>query len=206
MCVESLRQRGALDESSDRDVIELEEAIDSAFHISRELVAFGQPSGIEPTVVDVNDLVLQLQHVLLRVLGPDIHVALRLDAVEPVVQAEAVQLEWVLLNLVANSREAMPQGGTCTIQTASVDRQVGTPSRQQRFIRVTVTDTGHGLFGDAHTRAFEPFFSTKDGASGLGLTSVATIVRSFQGWLHIESDRAGTSIHINLPALTPTLR
>jgi len=206
MCLDSLKQRYAVDESSDRDFIELEGAIDSAFHISRELLALGRPPSIERSVVDVNELVSQLENVLARMLGPNIRMSLKLDALEPMVDAEAVQLEWVLLNLAANSREAMRNGGSFAIRTASVDRQIGTPPRTQRFIRLTIKDSGHGLFGDAQTRAFEPFFSTKDSQAGLGLTSVAMIVRSFQGWLHIESDRAGTSIHIHLPALAATSR
>ena len=204
--VDSLKQRLAAGESTDRDFIELEGAIDSAFHISRALIAVGEPSRLDRSVVDVNELVAQLEGVLARVLGSNIRLALRLEAVDPLVQAEAVQLEWVFFHLASNSRDAMPNGGNFLVHTASVDRPVGTPSRMQRFVRVSVTDTGMGLFGDARTRAVDPFFSTKEGAPGLGLTSVAMIVRNYQGWLHIESDRAGTSIHINLPALTPTLR
>jgi len=149
---------------------------------------------------------LQLEGVLARVLGPQVRLALRLEATDAIVQAEAVQLEWVFLSLAANSKDAMPNGGNFLVHTASVDRPVGTPSRMQRFVRVTVTDTGHGLFGDARTRAFDPFFSTKEGAAGLGLTSVAMIVRNYQGWLHIESHRFGTNIHIHLPALRPLTR
>ena len=142
--VDSLRQQVASGESTERGFIELAGAIDSAFHISRELIAVGEQSRLDRSVVDVN--------------------------------------------------------------TASVDRPVGTPPRMRRFVRVTVTDTGQGLFGDARTRAFDPFFSTKEGAAGLGLTSVAMIVRNYQGWLHIESDHSGTSIHIHLPALRPLTR
>jgi C4-dicarboxylate-specific signal transduction histidine kinase len=201
MCTDSLRQRFAAADSADRDFIELEGAIDSAFHISRELIAIGQPPTMDRGVVDVNELIAQLEGVLARVLGPTVRLTMQLDAANPLVQADAVQLEWVLLNLAANSHDAMPNGGEFSIHTASIDRRVGTPAGMRRFIRVTITDSGHGLFGDAHTRAFEPFFSTRDGRAGLGLTSVAMIVRSVQGWLHIESERAGTSIHLYLPAL-----
>ena len=203
---DSLRQQVAAAESTERDFIELEGAIDSAFHISRELIAVGEPSRLDHAVVDVNELVAQLEGVLARVLGPQVRLTLRLEATAAIVQAEAVQLEWVFLNLAANSKDAMPNGGNFLVHTVSVDRPVGTPSRTQRFVRVTVTDTGHGLFGDARTRALDPFFSTKEGAAGLGLTSVAMIVRNYQGWLHIESDPSGTSIHINLPALGPITR
>ena len=203
---DSLRQQVAAAESTERDFIELEGAIDSAFHISRELIAVGEPSRLDHAVVDVNELVAQLEGVLSRVLGPEIQVSLRLEALDAMVQAHAVQLEWVFLNLAANSREAMPDGGTLTIQTTAADRQVGAPPRSQRYVCVTVSDTGPGLFGDARTRAFEPFFSTKEGAAGLGLTSVAMIVRNFQGWLHIESDQSGTRIHIHLPIVSSPRR
>jgi len=204
--VDSLKQQVASGESTERDFIELEGAIDSAFHISRELIAVGEPPRLDRAVVDVNELVAQLEGVLARVLGPQVRLALRLEATDAIVQAEAVQLEWVFLNLAANSKDAMPNGGNFLVHTVSVDRPVGTPSRTQRFVRVTVTDTGHGLFGDARTRALDPFFSTKEGAAGLGLTSVAMIVRNYQGWLHIESHRFGTNIHIHLPALRPLTR
>jgi signal transduction histidine kinase len=206
MSLESLKQRLASGESAEREFIELDGAIDSAFHIGREMVMLGKPSALVPSVVDVNELVAQLEGVLARILGPDIQIVLQLDAVDPLVEAEAVQLEWVFLNLAANSREAMANGGMFTVQTSSIDRQVGTSSRLQRVVRLTVTDTGHGLFGDARTRAFDPFFSTREGGTGLGLTSVAMIVRSFRGWLHIESTTTGTSVHMHFPSLTSTRR
>jgi len=206
MSVDSLRQRLASGESTDREFIELEGAIDSAFRIGRELIALGEPSPGVRSVVDINELVAQLEGVLTRVLGPEIRLTLRLEATNPIVQAEAVQLEWAFLNLAANSRDAMPNGGSFVVHTTSVDRTVGVPARTQRFIRITVSDTGRGLFGDARSRAFDPFFSTKDGGAGLGLTSVATIVRTFQGWLHIESDGSGTRLHIHLPVLSATSR
>jgi two-component system, cell cycle sensor histidine kinase and response regulator CckA len=206
MSVNSLKRRLAVGESPDREFMELEGAIDSAFQVSRELIGLGEPGAIERSIVDVNELVSQLEGVVRRVLGPDIRVSLRLEALDAMVQAHAVQLEWVFLNLAANSREAMPDGGTFSIQTTSADRQIGAPPRSQRYVCVTVSDTGQGLFGDARTRAFEPFFSAKDGAAGLGLTSVAMIVRKFQGWLHIESDPSGTRIHLHLPIVSPSRR
>jgi signal transduction histidine kinase len=191
-------------ESTRREFIELEGAINSAFHISRELMGLRTPSVSGPSVVDVNELVAQLEGVFERVLGAGIRTTLHLDAVAPLVEAEAVQLEWVFLNLAANSRDAMPNGGRFSVQTMSVDRQVGTPPRTQRFVHVIVKDNGHGLFGEARLRACDPFFTTREGATGLGLTSAAMIVRGHHGWLHIESTESGTAIHIHLPALTPT--
>ena len=153
-------------------------------------------------MADVNELIVQLEGVLVRMVGEQIRVNLRLDAVDGMVEAEAVQLEWVLLNLAANSRDAMPDGGLFEIQTASVTRR----SDGVAYIRVTVTDSGPGMAEDVRARAFEPFISTREGRPGFGLTSVSLIVRRFRGWVDIESDTTGTSVHIHLPALSAAKR
>ena len=200
-CVQSLRERSLPNAAAERDLIELDGAIDSAFHIARELITTDAESR-DGAVADVNEVILQLQGVLARVLGSQIHMTLRLEAVDALVEAETVQLEWVLLNLAANSRDAMPKGGLFEIRTASITRR----HDEVRYIRVTVTDTGPGFRDDVRARAFEPFVSTREGHAGLGLTSVAMIVRRFRGWVDIESDSAGTSVHIHLPALSPSRR
>jgi len=200
--VQSLRERSPTGTATERDLVELDGAIDSAFHIARELLVMDEPGSGQIVVADVNELILQLQGVVVRMVGDQIRVNLRLDAVDGMVEAETVQLEWVLLNLAANSRDAMPDGGLLEIQTASVTRRSdGVP-----YIRVTVTDSGPGMPEDVRARAFEPFISTREGRSGFGLTSVALIVRRFRGWVDIESDTTGTSVHIHLPALSAAKR
>ena len=197
----SLRQQLASGESPTGVFGELENAIDSTLHISRELLALGPPSTGAPAAVNVNDLVARLESDVRRVLGPDIHLDSRLEAANPLVQAETVQLEWILLNLAAISRDGMRNGGRFAIHTASEERQVGTPPRTRRFLHLTLTDNGPGLFADGRQRPFESSFSNGENGMALGLTTVATIVRNYQGWLHIEGGRTGTSIHIHLPAL-----
>jgi two-component system, cell cycle sensor histidine kinase and response regulator CckA len=206
LCVQSLRERSGLDAAAERDLVELDGAIDSAFLIARELIAVEAPASGQSIVADINELVLQLEGVLARILGPQIRPVLRLDAANGLVEAEAVQLEWVLLNLAANSRDAMPDGGVFEIRTASVTRRLDDPSRAVPYVRVTVSDTGSGLSEDVRARAFEPFVSTREGRAGLGLTSVAMIIRRFRGWLDIESDATGTRVHIHLPALSAARR
>jgi signal transduction histidine kinase len=201
MSVQSLRERSATDAAAERDLVELDGAIDSAFHIAHELIAMDDPRSA-PAAVDVNELILQLEGVLVRMVGDQIRVHLRLDAVDGMVEAEAVQLEWVLLNLAANSRDAMPDGGLFEIHTASVTRR----SDSVAYIRVTVTDSGPGMPEDVRARAFEPYISTREGRPGFGLTSVSLIVRRFRGWVDIESDTTGTSVHIHLPALSAAKR
>lgn len=202
LSVQSLRERTSHDAGAGRDLVELEGAIDSAYHIARELISTPAPQSGQATVADVNEIVAQLEGVLALTLGSRIRLSLRLDAVNGMVEAEAVQLEWVLLNLAANGRDAMPKGGLFEIQTALVTRRTDNAS----YVRVTVTDTGPGLSEDVRARAFEPFVSTREGHAGLGLTSVALIVQRFRGWLDIDSDATGTRVHIHLPSLSRAQR
>jgi two-component system cell cycle sensor histidine kinase/response regulator CckA len=202
LSVQSLRERTAHDVGAERDLVELEGAIDSAYYIARELISTDPPQSGQATVADVNEIVAQLEGVLARTLGSRIRLSLRLDAANGLVEAETVQLEWVLLNLAANGRDAMPKGGLFEIQTALVTRRADNAS----YVRVTVTDTGPGLSEDVRARAFEPFVSTREGHAGLGLTSVALIVQRFRGWLDIDSDATGTRVHIHLPSLSRAQR
>ena len=204
-CTESLRQRFA-EAQDDPDFIELDGAIDSAFHLARELIGLARPQPtVGPSVLDVNDVVTQVMSVLQRITGPQVQFDVQLNAPPPLVEAEAAQLEWVLFNLISNSRDAMPHGGTVTIRTAMTDPQ--SMPRQRHYVRLTISDTGGGATEFAQTRMFEPFFTTKEGRSGLGLTSAAMIVRSLKGWLHMESALGvGTTIDIYLPILEPFSR
>ena len=202
MSVQSIRDRSTTDPATERDLVELDGAIDSAFQIARELIGIDEPTAGQTMVADVNELILQLGDVLRRMLGSRVPLTLRLDAVDGMIEAETVQLEWVLLNLAANSRDAMPDGGLLEIRTATLTRR----SDGVSYIRVTVTDTGPGMPDDVRDRAFEPFVSTRDGRVGFGLTSVALIVRRFGGWVDVESDRTGTSIHLHFPALIASKR
>jgi signal transduction histidine kinase len=201
-CTESLRQRFAT-AADDPDFIELDGAIDSAFHLARELIGLARPQpAVGPSVLDVNDVVTQVMSVLERITGPHVQFDAQLNASAPLVEAEAAQLEWVLFNLISNSRDAMPLGGTITIRTAMTDPQ--SMPRQRHYVRLTIIDTGGGATEFAQTRMFEPFFTTKEGRSGLGLTSAAMIVRSLKGWLHMESALGvGTTVDIYLPVLEP---
>ena len=210
-CVDSLRRRVA-GEAAEADFAELEGAIDNAFCISRELAAPGGAApGIICGVVDVNELVTQAQGVLERVLGEDIHLSLDLGATAPFVAADPVQLEWIILNLVANARDAMPHGGVASIETRSMahwmDERTTGERRSQPFVRLTLNDVGAGMKADVQNRAFDPFFTTKRGRLGLGLTSAMLTVRRLGGWLHLESTPGvGSHFHVYLPALTTLQR
>jgi two-component system cell cycle sensor histidine kinase/response regulator CckA len=169
----------------DQTLAELDGAVDGAFYISRELFALVRPQPLEQSVIDVNDLVDQARSVIERVLGDRIRVSFNLAAAAPIVRADAVQLEWVLLNLAWNAADTMPCGGMLSIGTASVDTPLNVTAhdipRIRRYIRLTISDTGRGMSGEARTTAFEPFFTTKAGGWGVGLTSVAVTIARLGG-------------------------
>ena len=210
-CVESIRARVPEDLKTDPAFDDLDGAIDSVFYINRELLALNEPKGTERGVIDVNELVTQARGVLERVLGQEIRLSLGLVNSPPIVQADPVELEWLLLNLAANGRDAMPDGGVLTIETSMIeawlqDSPTSLP-RPHRYLRLTVSDSGPGMSSEVRSRAFEPHFTTTEGAIGLGLTSVAITVRSLRGWLHLQPNQPyGTQVHVYLPMLGASRR
>jgi len=204
-CVDSIRAKLPPDADVTQALAQFDGIIDNAFYISRELMAVGAPKPSEPSVVDVNELIRHVRGILERVLGPRVRLTLNLSATTPIVQADAVQLEWMLLNLAANGRDAMPEGGTLTIETTSIDtapQDLRTVSRNRRYVRLSVRDTGAGVIPDVQSRMFEPFFTTKRGSSGLGLTGVAITSRLLNGSLHVHSNEPnGTEVHVYLPVV-----
>jgi two-component system, cell cycle sensor histidine kinase and response regulator CckA len=213
-CVESIQAIGPRHRSVDAEVAfaELDGAIESGFAVSRELLALGRTQDAQRSIVDMNELVLQAQGVMQRMLGSKIELALDLHAIDPIVEAEVVHIEWLLLNLVANARDAMPSGGVLKIETASVERAPTVLTEAHalpgRYVHVNVTDTGHSMVRSVADKVFEPFFTTRSGHEGLGLTSVAVTVHALKGRLHVESGspRVGTSVHVFLPIVSRRLR
>ena len=206
-CLDAVRGNVPQSPQNDQSFADLENAIDSAFYISREMFAIARPHQIEPAVVDVNEVVAYARDMIERILGDNIRLSLHLAALTPVVRADVVQLEWVLLNLAWNAVDAMPNGGRLKIETVSIDipDQVMTDaaSRGRRQVRVTVNDSGFGMTAEARISALEPFFSTKQGRMGLGLTSSAMTVRRLGGSLHLRNNAPqGTSVDIYLPVVT----
>ena len=204
-CVDAIRTKVPDNADVAQALAQFDTVIDNAFYISRELMAVGAPKPSEPGVVDVNELIRQVRGILERVLGPRVRLSLTLSATTPIVQADSVQLEWMLLNLAANGRDAMPDGGTLTIETTSIDtapQDLQTISRNRRYVRLTIRDTGGGVIPDVQSRMFEPFFTTKKGGTGLGLTGVAITSRLLNGSLHVHSNEPhGTEVHVYLPVV-----
>jgi signal transduction histidine kinase/CheY-like chemotaxis protein len=188
-------------------VDEILRAGDRAASLTRQLLAFSRQQVMQPRVLDLNAVVGTVESLLRRLIGEDVTLIARLSPELGAVRADPTQLEQILMNLVVNARDAMPSGGTITIETgnASLDPSAGTDAfsvTRGPYVRLTVTDTGHGMPPDVRARAFEPFFTTKElgRGTGLGLSTVYGIVKQTGGYIWVDSEVGkGTSIRIYLP-------
>ncbi|MEX5214703.1 MAG: PAS domain-containing protein [Nitrospiraceae bacterium] len=175
----------------------------------RQLLAFGRKQPVSPTVLDLNRQIRESEDLLRRTLREDIELLLDLTPDLKPVKLDPTQLQQVILNLAANARDAMPDGGCLTFATASLLLNEGQAELPPgHYICLTVTDTGSGMGPEVLQRAFEPFFTTKEvgHGSGLGLSVVEGIVSQAGGMISVTSQvNIGTSFHILLPeAHSPT--
>jgi two-component system, cell cycle sensor histidine kinase and response regulator CckA len=188
-----------LDESSSsRDAArQIVRAAEQASALPRQLLAFGRKQVLDPRLLDLDEIVGSATELLRRVVRESVEIV-TVRAAEPVhVRADAGQIEQVLLNLAVNARDAMPEGGTLTIETRialvtdDVAGERGVASG--RFAVLSLTDTGHGMDAETKSRAFEPFFTTKrpGEGSGLGLASVYGIVAQSGGIVEVQSEPGG---------------
>jgi len=186
-------------------------ASERAATLTRQLLAFSRKQLFRPAPLNLNALLDGQSSMLRRLIGEHIEVELAGEDGLPQIMADAPSLEQVLTNLVINARDAMPRGGRLRIATGVVDisaaRAAQNPeAREGRFVRFSVTDTGHGMDEATRARIFEPFFTTRDvgKGSGMGLASVYGIVKQHEGWIEVFSDPGqGASFFIYLPVCGP---
>jgi PAS domain S-box-containing protein len=191
------------------DVSEIQAATVRAAALTRHLLAFGRGQVLLPRVLDLNAEIEAALPMLRRLMPENVEIATELDPDTSPVHADPGQLEQVLMNLALNARDAMPDGGTLRLATANTDIAEPDPRPAYMaagaYVRLRVTDTGHGM--DAATRAqvFEPFFTTRGvgRGAGLGLSTVYGIVKQSGGYIMVESEPGhGTTFHILLPRVT----
>ena len=175
--------------------------------LTQQLLAFSRRQPLQARPVCVNDLVLQIERMLRRLIGEDIELVTIAAAARDCVVADPGRLEQVIMNLVVNARDAMPNGGKLVIETGTVQLPENFPARQLGvkpgdYVTITVADTGVGMDQDTQSHIFEPFFTTKDRGrgTGLGLATAYGIIRQSGGAIGISSELGkGTTAQIYLP-------
>ncbi len=190
------------------DLEQVEIAAERAAGLTRQLLAFARRDVIQPRVVNVNDLVTDVEQLLQRTLGEHVELAVSLAGDLSRVLADPGQIEQVLVNLAVNARDAMPQGGKLTVETANVHVDEAYAAfrvdlHAGPYISVKVSDTGTGIPSEIIGRVFEPFFTTKPQSqgTGLGLATSHGIVARAGGTILIYSETGlGTTIVVLLPA------
>jgi signal transduction histidine kinase/ActR/RegA family two-component response regulator len=201
-----LLERGDLPESDRRSLEQIKQAGGSAASLTRQLLMLSRQQVVEPVVLNINQTVGNLDKMLRRLIKENIQFSFVLDPQLDRVKADPGQIEQIVLNLVVNARDAMPNGGTLRIQTKNVEKpspQAGVGASPSHFVLLEVTDTGTGMDQQTQAHIFEPFFTTKavGKGTGLGLATVYGIVKQSSGHIEVQSTLGrGSSFQIFLPS------
>jgi signal transduction histidine kinase len=188
---------------------EIQRASERAALLTRQLIIFSRKQVRHPNALDLNSVVSGMEKMLRRLIGDDIEMRTVLEPRPAVIRADSDQIEQVLMNLAANARDAMPQGGEMIIKTENVyldeeyaRRHIAVKSGP--YVMMSVSDTGTGIDAETEARIFDPFFTTKIAgkATGFGLSIVYGIVRQSGGHIRLHSeDGRGTTFNVYLPRL-----
>ncbi len=185
----------------------IENAVMRASGFVKQLLAFSkkQPLVLEPS--DINRLINELSKLLNKIIGEDIEMKLELSSSLPMVNIDRSQFNQVILNLIVNARESMPQGGSILIETFLEDVRderdvLSDEIKFNKYVVISVKDTGTGIEKDIQDKIFEPFFTTKQSGTGLGLSVVYGIVKQHGGYIKLESEvKKGTTFKIYIPCI-----
>jgi signal transduction histidine kinase/ActR/RegA family two-component response regulator len=197
---------------------EVSKAGHRAASLTRQLLAFSRKQVIQPTVIDLNSTLREMEKMLHRLIGEDIQLTIVLAPDLGRVKADAGQLDQILMNLAVNARDAMPQGGKLIIETSNAELDESnlsghTYAKPGRYVMISVSDTGCGMDKETISHIFEPFYTTKGPGkgTGLGLSTVYGIVKQSEGYIWVYSEPGkGARFKIYFPrieaAADPTAR
>jgi two-component system, cell cycle sensor histidine kinase and response regulator CckA len=193
-------------------VNDIKSTADRAADLTRQILAFSRRQTLRPEVYSLNSIVTHVEPLLRRTLGEHIDLVLRLDSDLSQTKIDHARMEQVLMNLAVNSRDAMPEGGTLTIETTNIVLDAGYSRSHPwiepgRYVRLAVSDTGCGMDEATRDRVFEPFFTTKEPGrgTGLGLSTAYGIVKQSGGSITVYSEpEHGTTFKVYLPAMEAT--
>jgi GAF domain-containing protein/DNA-binding response OmpR family regulator len=187
-----------------KDIEQIYKAAERAAALTRQLLAFSRQQVIRPEVLDLNVIIADIHQMLRRLISEDIDLIITPDPAPGYVKIDPGQIEQIIMNLVVNACDAMPQGGKLTIKTTNIDLDEDYVSRHVglepgSYIMLTISDTGFGMDAEIRSHIFEPFFTTKDKGTGLGLATVYGIVQQNQGHILVSSNPGqGTTFTIYL--------
>jgi PAS domain S-box-containing protein len=207
-----LAEGGSLEGSIRRDVDQIKRAANRAADLIRQMLAFSRQQIVRPSVVNLNAIVTEVGHMLHRVLPSNIQLIFKPASSLGSIKADLGQLEQILVNLVVNSRDAMPEGGKIVIETKDIDLDQFSLNQQAAvkpgpYVLLCVEDTGCGMSQETLSRIFEPFYTTKPlgKGSGLGLAMVYGAVQENHGYITVKSEISiGTKIVLYFPRVNDT--
>ena len=196
-----LRRLGTEGEGS-KEIAEVSKAAERATRLVRQLLAYSRRQILQPRVLDLNIVVTDTKTMLERVIGENIEVSTMLAEDLASISADQGQIEQIIMNLVVNARDAMPEGGKLLLETSDVTLAWRPDTTAGDYVLLAVTDTGEGMDATTAERIFEPFYTTKarDAGTGLGLSTVYGIVKQSGGHIEVESAPGkGTSFRLYFP-------
>ncbi|OLB37304.1 MAG: hypothetical protein AUH11_09020 [Acidobacteria bacterium 13_2_20CM_57_17] len=189
------------------DIRRIEDAADRAVTLVRQLLAFSRKQVLRPKIIDLNSIVVNLDHLLRRLMSANIEMKTFVSKDVATIKADPGQVEQVIMNLVVNARDALPEGGRIVIETSNVDLDSAYTLdhaivRPGPYVLLAVSDTGIGMSAETVAHIFEPFYTTKESGrgTGLGLSTVYGIVKQSGGYVWVYSELGkGTTFKVYLP-------
>jgi two-component system cell cycle sensor histidine kinase/response regulator CckA len=210
--MEGAREDISGEEETYENVREIKKAADRAASLTQQLLAYSRKQMLQPKVIDINHLVSNMELMLQRLIGEDIQLHTRLDPTLMPIKADPGQIEQVIMNLVVNSRDAMPKGGRVSIETKNMYLDEKYCAEFPEIspglcVLMSVSDTGYGMDEETREKIFDPFFTTKEigKGTGLGLSTVFGIVKQSGGHITVVSELGkGTTFNVCLPVMDET--